>query len=724
MSATISVPLPEFPGLTCTLQQRRKHGVWGMAYCYLGETKQKTSESRLVGKARENARTKAPAMMRFLQLQAAAKGKTIPGATQPPTEVTADVAGEDDASGQKPVEELPALDLSLSPPQDSFRAGIVACVAFELSKLTKKSTQRQATDSRKHIYAALGGYVDLPLKKMDGGMGDRLAAFFNYPKRYPLVCETYASRVCQLIRPLEAEGLPKEFLLALDKVKKQGDGDEASDPLLPDHYRRIHLRLATGEEEDCFAGLHYIGSNAAPQLIDVVLLLWEGVDFPNRWIKLYREKTKVIAEFAMTERDRAWLLRRRDEAPRDALYVFWELACLKSERGEPSFNQTVVPDNRISTVSSTSGTAWRGFLHRAGINVGLMTFLPGDIKDLKGFIMKLQERPAPEYAWFLAHCKPICRKALLKIPTTQQELDKLEELLIRNLTLFVEGEFAYDEEVLGHVQLRCQTRALLNPECKGVYKYKFHRLLLEDLFPELKRVETSAFSYTYGSYRKALVSFLRGMGYRDPLIAAILGQDALDSQNAYDRVGAFEINQVAKLLDGHNEAMITGKTEFFATVPNDLYVKILELFHLQDEAREWLIADYRRLHEAAEKRAQQRHDEMVGVVQRSGHETRAVLAQKIETTDERTEQRFAAMEAHLSSQDEMLRHLASRLPDFTRLNLTHAFVVFMQFLAIQFLRMTFGKRQRRLGPPIIEIGPIPQDGKPRSEVKVYDVLLP
>jgi hypothetical protein len=229
---------------------------------------------------------------------------------------------------------------------------------------------------------------------------------------------------------------------------------------------------------------------------------------------------------------------------------------------------------------------------------------------------------------------------------------------MRNLNCLVKGKYAYDEASFKGVTLRGQTKELQNPEYKGVRLYTFHRLLLEDAFPDLRRVAFTNSNFSFSSFRKHLVSFLRSIGLRDVVIARILGQEALDSQNAYDRVGEYEHGHGCDLAEGHVDAMIEGREEFYPSIPFDLYIKIVECFDVQAKALEclqaFLLAEMRALHQQsensadrrqqeAEKNAERRLQEELEAVQRVAEELRAIR-NDLKTREEHYEHQIFAME--------------------------------------------------------------------------------
>jgi hypothetical protein len=627
-----------------------------MTYCYLGETKWVSADTRLRTEARTAAKTKAPDIFKILQLLAAAKPSKGPN---PNVAKGKSAEASANPKEQGPEEKPPPLDLATPAPKGSFREQIILEVEFVQKHKISPTRKREATDSQKHLYEVLGGWVDLPIEKMNGAMGDRLVVFYNNPVQYRLNGPNQATIMRRFLKPMEEkELLPREFRTALEKVRKQCDGDEKSDPFRGYHYGLLFRQLGTGQEEDFLEGLFLVGCNFAPQIIDAIVLQWEGVDFKCNWIKFYRVKTEVIAEGRMSKRLRAWLLKRRQLASRDEVYVFWELIC-PDDKGKPDFNQMVITDDeRIKALSTNTSRLWREFMHRAGVDVGLMAFVPGDIQDLSGFLEKLRLKATPAHAWFVGRCNKKFQKALLKEPATEQELADLGVLALRNLNYFVKGNYAFDGVILEDVVLRGQTKQAQNPGYTGVRLYTFHRLLLEDLFPELKKVDFTNYNYSYSSFRKHLVSFLRSLGVRDAVIARILGQDALDSQNAYDRVGECEHGHGCDLAEDHVDAMIEGREECFPFIPYDLYVKMVECFDVQEEALERLQAclasEMRALYQEAEKNANRRHresetnaerrlQEVLVAIRGLAAETRA-LKNELETTKEQYEQRIAVMD--------------------------------------------------------------------------------
>lgn len=700
------------PKIQYSLSHKGRGRAYQAVFSCLGEAAPFGTGECERSKAIEKCEAQKPRMLALLVAKAAAKGKPAAVSYQARAEAQPGQPAEavQDSSGKPPEKkELPKLDLHTPPPKGSFRERIKTEVEFVENNKPGHHAKRDARDARNHIYKALGGYVDLSIRKMDGAMGDRLAAYFNDPGLFRLSGEKIASLVRRLLNPMVKDGLPREFIAALDKVVKQCHESDASDPYRANHFQGIERRLATGEEEDYLTGLHLMGCNSGPQLIDALLLLWEGVDFGTGWVKLYREKTKVIAEFKMTAPFRAWLWRRRQQALPDGRYVFAEVVCLDKDRGKPDYNQNLVSEKREGSISSEGAKLWRAFLHRAGVPVGLMTFVESDIVDLKGFIERLRMKTEYKYEWFFNRCKKNCRKALLNGATTAQEFKALEKMLRHNLNLFIEGDFGYDEKVVPNDKLRGQTRELLNPDYTGIRLYEFHRLFLEDAFPELRRIEPTNFSYSYSSYRKALVSFLRGLGFRDPVIAKIMGQEALNSQNIYDRVSEHELKRGCELTERHLEAMRKGESEFYPSIPFDFFEKMIEQFGVQQEARTQLATEFRRLLAEAEQRAQERQKEVLGALKEDGGQTRGMLCGKIDASEGRTMERLAAIEARLGALEEIGRRLIETIPPNMPAGARSHLITCIRLLVLLILWLASGNAspmgQIRLATRALELGP-------------------
>lgn len=686
-----------------TLHQKERGKAYQACFCLFSETKWWGTGETNERKAKQAAKKVQSQFLNELALQAALKGKETPGYdTKTPEEPKHD---EDSAW------KAPPLDERKPAPKGSFREQIEAEVDFVQKNKESDTRKREATDSQKHLYSVFGEYVDLPIKKFDGAMGDHLAAFYNDPVRFYLCSENYATIMRRFLQPMVDRGqLSREFFTALEKVKRQSYDSDASDPLMGDHYRRIDERLGSRLEPDYLLGLHLIGCHPAPQLRDAVLLRWEGVDFKSGLIKLFRGKTHVIAIFKMSKALRKWLWRRRQQASPDDVYVFWELACKKGDRDKPDFNQTLEAEDRAGSISSNVAQLWRSFLHRAGVPVGLMKFVEGDIIDLKGFIEKLRSKAEPKYEWLFNRCKGNCKKALLNGIATEEDLKKLEKLLRTNLNGIVVGDFAFDSDLIPEEKLRGQTREFSNKDYKGTRLYTFHRLLLEDLFPELRHVEFTNYNYSYSSYRKALVSFLRGISFRDPVIARILGQDSLESQNDYDRVAEHELQRGCDLTESHINAMIQGKTEFYPSIPYDFFEKMMEQFGVQDQARVELLTEFRRLLSEAEDRALARHQELKDVVKHGGQETQSNITATLEAIQGRNDIRMVEFDARLKALEEMGHQLLDMLPLNTTvgtrvpvLAFIRLFLLFLAWLAsgnAPFPRhQSFVPRLPELGPP-------------------------
>jgi hypothetical protein len=445
----------------------------------------------------------------------------------------------------------------------------------------------------------------------------------------------------------------------------------------------MYQRLMSGCEADFLLGLFLLGCHPAPQIIDALLLHWEGVDFDTGMVKLYREKTSIISEFKMTKALRHWLTRRRQEAPASAVYVFWEVVWRKEDREKPGFNETeITEDKRVKSISTNGATEWREFLHRAGVPVNLMELLPGDISDLDRFIQKLCSGAEPKHAWLFSRLSATCQEALKSGFAEPLERDQLERLIIGNINRrVIQGEYAYDESIARNTALRGQTREVMNPEFKGVRKRRFHRLYLEDLFPEIKKVELTSFKYSYSSFRKALVSFLRSVGFRDPVVAAILGQDALDSQNAYDRIGEHEFSRGCELSENHVDAMVNGRSEFYPSIPYDFFQKMIELFDVQEQAQVRIFDEFQTL----EIELKRRYDEVKKAIENSGRETQSFTAAKIDAMEERIDKRLTRIEDQINPIHQFEQMLFTAIPA----NGKSAFTPEMLIACVRFLLFIF-----------------------------------
>lgn len=683
-----------------TLHQKKPGAAYQACFCHLGEVKWWGTGSADEREATRNAKEVQPEILKELTLKAALKGKS---------NTEADAVVRKVSSGGVTSAPPPELDLTKPAPKGSLREDVEAEVALILKTKKSESRRREATESQKHLYQVYGAWVDLPKKSMDGVMAELLVTFYNDPVRFRLVGKTYAGHMKRFLKPMLNRGLPAAFIDALGNVNKQCDDDDASDPFRSHHYQKLHLRLETQLEADYLTGLHLFGCCAAPQLIDVVLGLWEGVDFGgDGWIKLYREKTNVIAEFRMSKPLRAWLWRRRQEAPPGARYIFGELVS-SDEPGSPGFNQSLVPQDCEGAISSKVGTLWRAFMHRAGVPVGLMTFCQGDITDLKGFVEKLRSKATPTYAWFLGQCRSNCQKALLQSPLTEQEFVRIEELLVRNLNYVIQGEYCYDEKLFKEITLGGRTREWMNPGYKGVRLYTFHRLFLEDLFPELRRVEFSNWNYSYSSFRKGAVTFLRGINFRDTAIARILGQDSLKSQNIYDRVAEHEIQRGSELMERRVQAAIDGKTEFYPSTPFDFYEKMMEQFGFQGEILRQLKEELLRIKAEEQESATRRHIELVQAFQQGERQTQDLMTLKFETLENRMLNRLAAIEARPITIDEIgtqiIRGIPRDLPVPTKALLITCLrlALFFMFLILNSSRSA--SRRIAFATPVLQLGP-------------------
>jgi hypothetical protein len=222
-----------------TLHQKRPGAAYQACFSYFGEVKWvgtgEVNQRQAIRKAREMQKE----ILEELTLRAALNGKIIRSKNGMVFSTAA-------WSGTSAMTSPTPLDTSKPAPAGSFREKIEAQLNFVVANKPSRHAKRDATNSQKHLYEALGGYVDLAITTMDASMGARLAGFYNDPTRFAHSRVHYACQMRRFLRPMLAHGLPPAFIAALDGVQYYPDECDARDPLTPGECARIKRRLQLG----------------------------------------------------------------------------------------------------------------------------------------------------------------------------------------------------------------------------------------------------------------------------------------------------------------------------------------------------------------------------------------------------------------------------------------------------------------------------------------------
>ena len=123
---------------------------------------------------------------------------------------------------------------------------------------------------------------------------------------------------------------------------------------------------------------------------------------------------------------------------------------------------------------------------------GLGTVGPGEsassnvpeIKDLPSFVARLKKQSdaLSKYLWdeFL----PETREEVSKYPRGNLTLERMEEILVLELTRIVTSPSIYDQQRFSGVRLSQETQRLLSEQVQGTKLLRLNCLLLQDAFPQ------------------------------------------------------------------------------------------------------------------------------------------------------------------------------------------------------------------------------------------------